>query len=380
MLRSKVIVIGVSSDAFALSLYASGLLRKADLVFWDVRLSTTPLSWTPPSCDVSVVTAGDQIEKMSEAVQRSIGEKKLVIWLTPAKQQQVVAAQLRQEAQRHATAFEWVPVSAWPVASTQPPGPLAGKCILITRPAHQAEGLAHAVYQYGGRAEILPAIRLEPPQQWIPVDRALGQLQMYDWAIFTSANGVTGFFQRLVEIGGDLRQLRAHLAAIGRATAEQLRKYGLQVDLIPDTFVAEALAEKVTAQIKGGERVLLPRAAQTRPVLVERLRAAGATVDEVAVYRTLPEKRFAQPLQRLLQAEDPLWITFTSSSTVDGVVAALGEQAPALLARHACACIGTITAQHLQALGIAPTVVAQEATADALLEAICRAVREEKSR
>lgn len=380
MFRSKVVVLGVPSDASALSLYALALLREADRVFWEVHLSTTPLSWTPPTCDVVVVTADDRIEKMSEAIQTVVAEEKLVIWLTAAKQQHVVAAQLRQQAQRRAATFEWVPISTWPLASTQPLGPLAGKSILITRPAHQAEGLARAVSQYGGRAEILPAIRLDPPQQWAPVDRVLDQLSTYDWAIFTSANGVTGFFGRLVEMGGDLRQLRARLAAIGRATADQLRKYGLQVDLIPDTFVAEALAEQVAAQLKGGEKVLLPRAAQARPVLVERLRAAGATVDEVAVYRTLPERRFAQPLRQLLQREDPLWITFTSSSTVDGVVGALGEEAPKLLARHASACIGTITAQHLQSLGITPTVVAQEATADALLQAICRAIKEETSR
>ncbi|MBM4325432.1 MAG: uroporphyrinogen-III synthase, partial [Deltaproteobacteria bacterium] len=118
--------------------------------------------------------------------------------------------------------------------------PLLGKKILITRAREQSREFTTRLKRLGAEVIEFPTIEIVPPSSWKGVDHAVAKLKSYDWVIFTSANGVNFFFQRLKEKGKNRHLLSgSKICAIGPATAEQLRKKNIRVDLIPKEFIAE---------------------------------------------------------------------------------------------------------------------------------------------
>src|SRR6185437_10972765 len=138
--------------------------------------------------------------------------------------------------------------------------PLFGKRVVVTRPADEAERAAASLEALGAEALVAPTVTIGPPEDVAPLDRAIDRLGEFDWLVFTSANGVRYFLDRLESRGRDLRALgHLKLAAIGPATAEALARYRLRADLVPDAFRSEALAEAL-AGAAAGQRILLARA------------------------------------------------------------------------------------------------------------------------
>lgn len=246
--------------------------------------------------------------------------------------------------------------------------PLFGQSIVVTRAAAQAGGFARKLRGLGAHAIEMPTIAFAPPADFDAVDRAIAQLDCYDWLAFTSANGVRCFIERLDASRRDLRSLRAKLCAIGPATAEALARLHLKVDLTPDEFVAESVAEAFRGRRPAGARVLLPRAEAAREFLPEALRGLGARVDVAPVYRTVlpPESRRAAA--RVWDgAKAPDWVTLTSSSTA----ANLAEIVPLdRLRASRIASIGPITSRTARGLGLSVAVEASPYTADGLIDAL----------
>ncbi len=154
--------------------------------------------------------------------------------------------------------------------------PLFGKRILLTRPIDRADSLYQPLSELGADCLVQPAIEISPPTDWRPVDAALARLREFDWLVFSSVNGVQFLLERLLQTGGDLRQLAGvNLAAIGPGTSEELARYHLRVDRQPpEIYRAEALAELLAPDAQG-KRFLLARASRGREVLAETLLAAG---------------------------------------------------------------------------------------------------------
>lgn len=248
--------------------------------------------------------------------------------------------------------------------------PLFGRRVLITRTREQASALAALLAERGAVPIELPTIRLEPPADWAPVDRAIDQLESYAWAVFTSTNGVRFFFERLQQRGLDARALKGvRLAAIGPATAAALASWHLQVDFSPAEYVAEAIVAGLARFDLAGQRVLLPRAQEAREVLAEGLAGQGARVDEVAVYQTRPA---GDPdlARRLFDEGRVDVVTFTSSSTVRNLVRLLGDHASQRLARSTIASIGPITSQTARELGLPVDVEAADHSIPGLVRAL----------
>jgi uroporphyrinogen III methyltransferase/synthase len=250
----------------------------------------------------------------------------------------------------------------------QQAGPLAGLRIGVTRPEAQAGPLVDGLRKLGAEPVSHPTIRIADPEDPEPLRRALQGLERYSWVVFTSANGVERFWQEL-EVSGRGGELPGGLAtaAIGPATAEALERRGVQARIVPDEYVAEAVAEALAAGGVAGERVLLPRAAGARQVLPERLRAAGAEVDEVEAYRSLPDVQGIAALQELIRAGRVDMVTFTAASTVRCYV----EEAGPDLGAARVAVIGPVTARAARAAGVRVDVEAGEYTVAGLLQAIC---------
>lgn len=250
---------------------------------------------------------------------------------------------------------------------------LFGRRVLVTRARHQASVLARALETLGGEAVEVPVIRFAAPRDdYAAVDRAMEQIQTYDWLIFTSANGVEFFFRRfLEEKQRDIRELgAAKLAAIGPQTAAAMRRLGLRVDCQAREYRAEGLVEELSRFGVSGRKFLLARAEVAREVLPASLRSLGATVDEVPVYRTLPATENTPVLRHLLAEYRIDAVTFTSSSTVYNFAAMAGGEIKELMQGVAAASIGPVTSRALEEIGLTPAVEAREYTIDGLVRAL----------
>jgi uroporphyrinogen III methyltransferase/synthase len=249
--------------------------------------------------------------------------------------------------------------------------PLAGRRIVVTRAAHQSADLAERLRQLGAEVIELPAIELQPPEDWGPLDAAIARLPEYDWIIFTSANGVRFFLERLDASPRDLRSLRARICAIGPATRRALENAHLKADLMPEEYVAESLVEAFGSVELAGRRILLPRAAVARDVVPAELSRLGALVEVVAAYRTAPPADLAPRARQIFQgSQKPDWVTFTSSSTVTNLVEAAGKHA---LEGVRTASIGPVTSATLRRYGVPVAVEARVFTTEGLIQAILEA-------
>ena len=252
--------------------------------------------------------------------------------------------------------------------------PLAGRVILITRAREQAADFAALLEEAGGSVLLVPTIAIEPPLSWDPLDGAPAEPGRYRWVVFTSVNGVAMVRRRLAESGRGAEALAScRVAAIGPATAEALRAWGLRVEVVPSEYVAEGLVDRLRPLIDGGDRVLLPRAAEAREVLAQELSGMGAVVDEVPAYRTRAARERAAGLREALAERRVHVVTFTSSSTVRHFCALFhGGELPRLLEGVVIAAIGPITRAAAAAHGLPTHIVPDEYTIPALARAIVR--------
>ncbi|MDN5361652.1 MAG: uroporphyrinogen methyltransferase / synthase [Moorella sp. (in: firmicutes)] len=248
--------------------------------------------------------------------------------------------------------------------------PLFGRRVVVTRPRAQAGGLSRCLAELGAEVLTCPVISTEPPADWQPLDAALEALQELDWIIFTSANGVRYFWQRLLEKCRDVRSLAGvKIAAIGPATSRALQERGIRADWQPEEYVAEAVAAGLGPLLRG-QRVLLPRADIARPFLAADLRRQGAKATEVTAYRTVKVQEDAGYLKEMLSGGKVAAVTFTSSSTVRAFLELLGEGARDLLTGVDVFCIGPVTAATAREAGLKVTATAAKYTEEGLAQAI----------
>jgi uroporphyrinogen III methyltransferase/synthase len=246
--------------------------------------------------------------------------------------------------------------------------PLLGKRIVVTRTRKQASALSNKLRALGAHVIELPTIRIEPPGNLREFAELVQDAHVYDWIVFTSANGVEAFFDIFFKLYDDAREIGgARIAAIGPATAQRLKDFHLHVDLQPDEFVAEGLVREFKKQGSiENLRVLLVRAEKARDTLPKELSAMGAIADEGFAYRTVPETRDRSGARRQLAHDGADLITFTSSSTVENFLA-LGLPWPKGMR---IASIGPITSKTVRDQGLKVDVEARRHDIDGLVQAI----------
>jgi uroporphyrinogen III methyltransferase / synthase len=243
--------------------------------------------------------------------------------------------------------------------------PLHGRRVVVTRARAQASGLAASLRELGATVIELPLIRIEPRIESAAVRRAVADIGEYTLICLSSSNAARLLFEALAKAGLDARALAgATVAAIGPSTAASLAERGVLADIIPTSFVAEAMIESLAAIAVEGRRVLLARAAEARDVLPEALRERGAAVDVVALYETVREDPAPEALAA---ARDADYLTFTSSSTVENLVEAFGARAP--LGPRVVS-IGPITSAAAREAGFEVPVEAERHDIEGLLQAL----------
>jgi uroporphyrinogen III methyltransferase/synthase len=233
--------------------------------------------------------------------------------------------------------------------------PLSGKTVVITRTASQSAELRAGLEELGARVVECPTIHLVPPTSWKAVDDAIRRLNTYNWLLFTSANAVEQFMDRMGE-----RRPSIPIAVVGSATGRKLADWNLKPSLVPKDFRAEGLLDAFPENLVG-VRMLFPRAEVAREMLPDELRRRGATVDIVTVYRTV--KALTGSIGDILAAQRVDCIVFTSPSTIP-------EDLHMLPTDTALAVIGPVTREAAQLMGLKPDIVPVESTVPNLVEAI----------
>ncbi len=246
---------------------------------------------------------------------------------------------------------------------------LAGLRIVVTRAAHQADELARPLRALGANVILLPMAAIKPPADPEPLRCAARHANSYDWIIFTSANAVDAF---RAELPGLPNEISARVATIGAATREAAEQKGFTVNLVPASYVAEALVNAFCAVNISGKRMLIPSAAVTRDLIPGELRKLGAQVDVIEAYRN------EMPAQAGVQAADvfsppcPDWVLFASSSAVDNLVTMIGADA---LRSTKIGTIGPVTSATVRKHGLTAQAEAVPHTIEGLVEAVRRAQR-----
>jgi uroporphyrinogen III methyltransferase/synthase len=256
--------------------------------------------------------------------------------------------------------------------------PLFGQRIVVTRRSEQAGIFAQRLTELGADVLEVPTIKITTPTEKDAIVDCLLELNSYDWLVFTSANGVTSFFDIFFRRFQDLRDIGgARIAAVGPATAAKLRELHLQVDLTPEEFTGKKIAgafEKFESM--ENLKICLLRAEVANRDLPDALQELGAIVDDIAIYKTVPETEDRSGAGERLLADGADWVMFTSGSTVEHFHARfnlpkLVEQFP----RLKLASIGPETTKAIAVLGLKPALEAKDHTTDGLIAALLKAAK-----
>jgi len=253
--------------------------------------------------------------------------------------------------------------------------PLFGKGVVITRPKEQADDFAALLNERGARVILFPTIRIVPPASYDALDRAVETIAAYDWIIFTSANGVRFFFDRIKELGRDIRDLKGiRICTIGPASASVVEDYGIIVDSVPDEYISEGVVDAFRGHDMRGKRVLLPRAETARNVIPDGLAELGAHVDVVTAYRTVNSQIDPAELFDLIERRKVDVITFTSPSTVSNFIDIIGSGTK-LPSYIKIACIGPVTKQAAEQAGFTVDIMHGPYVIEGLVDALERAFK-----
>ena len=250
--------------------------------------------------------------------------------------------------------------------------PLFGKRVVVTRSRDQASVFAEMLIDRGATTIEFPTIDVVPPASWAELDSAIQLIETYNWIIFTSANAVKYFMERLRGLGKDLRILKGvNICTVGPKTAELLEQYGLRADLIPAEFKAEGVVAALGGVTVKGQKFLIPRAKVAREIIPDKLREQGADVTVATAYENVRPTADVDRVKKLFEEKKIAAVTFTSSSTVHNFVEILGQKEyKKLINGVTVACIGPVTAKTAEEYGMRTDIMPSDYTIPALVDAM----------
>ena len=244
---------------------------------------------------------------------------------------------------------------------------LEARRVVVTRSRAQSAELCGLLEAAGALPVLVPMIAIGPPSSFEALDGALRSVAEYDWLVFTSANGARSVLQRTATLGLDLGGVATlRLAAVGPATRAVLTDAGLTVTAMPSEHRGEEIPESLGDV--DGLRILLPRSGLADDKLPGLLRDRGAGVDAVVAYRTTTQALDAASLDALDDGVDA--ITFTSPSTVRGLVEGLGVAGARVMEQAVVATVGPVTSEAARSLSVRVDIEARESSAQGLVEAL----------
>ncbi len=251
--------------------------------------------------------------------------------------------------------------------------PLSGKRVIVTGSRSMVDRLSPLLKEEGAEAISFSLIRTEA-METPEFTKAIDEIDSYNWAVFTSANGVECFFDKMKAMRKDIRSF-AHVkfAVIGDGTKKALEDHGIYSDFIPTAYSSKDMGQALTPVLGEKDRVLLLRAEEANHVLPKMLEEAGIDHTCISLYHTVVDERKADELNRLVESSD--YITFASSSAVKAYVSMIDEFDKV---KGKYISIGPVTSKTAEELGLTMAKTALTYTAQGMVEAICRDVEESR--
>jgi uroporphyrinogen III methyltransferase/synthase len=236
--------------------------------------------------------------------------------------------------------------------------PLFGKKIVVTRARTNASVLSEKLKDLGCHVIEAPCIRIEPLDN-AELEKAIKNIESYNWIVFTSAAGADLFFDYLIEIKFDIRKLyHIKFAAVGSETQKTIEKRGVCVDYVPKQYNGRELAEGLLFQIQKNDKILLAGAKTNSGEIAKIFSDNNIDFENIALYETVYETAQNESI-----AETD-WVAFTSSSSVEGFAKAFPD---INLTQINGLCIGEQTAETAKKYGI-KTIISKKATIDGMVE------------
>lgn len=248
--------------------------------------------------------------------------------------------------------------------------PLFGQTVVTTRARAQSSTLTAKLQELGAKVIEFPTLSIQPIKENTVLQTVIESVKEYTYLIFTSQNAVAIFFDALYENGKDTRALaNMKIVAVGNATREAMKQYGIVPDMMPERFVAESICDLLEDKLTKEDKVLIPKAVQTRDVLQSRL-GAICKVTEVEVYENIIDASPKESIIEKLIKEEVDYITFTSASTVKNFMGLIGEEYKEKLKGVKLVSIGDITSEAMRSYGLQVYVQPQCFTIDDMIQAI----------
>lgn len=251
------------------------------------------------------------------------------------------------------------------------PQKLKNKSIVITRDQYQSQSLIQKIEALGGKAVEFPTIKIVGTSDWEKCDVALDEIRNLDWIIFTSSNSVRFFMGRAKYMGID--HLECSIAAVGAKTAEELERYDLKADLVPENYSAEGLLNAFNLMDIENKHMLIPSSNLAKEQLPQGLRAMGAHVNNLVVYKTVPNISLeGKEMNSMIEKSSIDCLTFFSPSAFNFFLDIVGNDVINTLEKNkvAIAVIGPTTSKAVKNKGLKPDIEPEKSDENSLLEAI----------
>ncbi|GMQ83529.1 MAG: uroporphyrinogen-III synthase [Gammaproteobacteria bacterium] len=248
--------------------------------------------------------------------------------------------------------------------------PLEGVGVLVTRPAAQAGTLCELIEQQGGTAFRFPVLEIVKPADPQAVTRFSERLDTFDWAFFVSANAVNMALPVILERRAWPESVR--IAVIGKRSAEELQRFGLEADLLPQRrFDSEGLLAMPPMQQVNGQRCVIFRGGGSRDLLASTLRERGARVEYVEAYRRIHPHADSSAVLARWRAGQINIVLVNSVESLKNLAEMLGSAGKSLLMATPLLVVSERLAVAARQLGFEkPPLVADSATDTAVLEAL----------
>lgn len=241
---------------------------------------------------------------------------------------------------------------------------------MITRAALQSEALAQELSARGALPVVLPLVSFAEPEDFAPLDRAIAEVQQFDWLILTSAQAVRAIVRRAAALQRSLIRSQMRIACVGPVTAEAAQNAKLPVEYVAVMRSGVGLANELGSKLQGA-KVLLPRSDRANRDLPAALERFGAQVTEVVAYRTVRPTESDQDSLKGIVAGQADAILFFSPSAVQHFAELAGiSRVRHLKDQLAVTAVGPVTAKALREAGVARIVTAAETTAASVIDAL----------
>lgn len=248
--------------------------------------------------------------------------------------------------------------------------PLKNKIIIITRSSEQAGESSLIFERLGAKVILFPTIKIVPPKSWKEFDESVKRISEYDYIIFTSANAVNMFCNRIKKLHVDVIFHSLKVISVGSKTADICNENKIPVHLTPNKFSSKGIIEELSKLEIAGKKIFVPKSAIGRKELQDELEKLGAKVTMIDVYGVaVPNNDETKESKELLSIHQPNVFIFTSPSTFENFLKIMNlKNLKEYFEGSLIAGVGPTTKSAIEMKEVTVDIVPKEYTLEALAE------------